>query len=107
MSTDEDALIGGQWVRRGLVMVWQPAPPPRTWETVHDLIACTTCLARVDEPCRHPGGKATSHHAGRLVARRCPCGGTVGRWRRYCRACRVRAIRAGQRSRRTDEGVAT
>lgn len=76
------------WRRRGLVQV--AAPAVETERKVHDLVACPTCRARVDECCRTPSGHTRPPHKSRLAPRLCPCGAPLARRRRYCDPCRDR-----------------
>lgn len=80
------------WVTRGGIKVAtngrsSPPPPPPKWETLHDLIACPTCFARVDETCRTKSGNVTKPHGSRLVSRRCSCGNAVAPQCSYCSFC--------------------
>lgn len=88
-----EVLEGGEWVLRGLTMRWEPAPTrpislPPPLRQPHDLIACPTCLARMDEFCTRPGSKRHSHDT-RLVKRVCACGGTVRPREPMCGFCRA------------------
>lgn len=90
-----ETLDDGAWVLRGLVKVWQPtpeppAPPAPKWVSVHDLIACPRCMARVDEPCRNRSARAAAHPE-RLAPRLCSCGELVKHNARQCAPCRSRS----------------
>jgi hypothetical protein len=93
------------WRRRGLVQVAAPAtePPPSLARTIHDLIACPTCHARVDERCKSATGTPRSPHVNRLVPRRCPCGASLEDRKQMCEQCRREARREtyADRERRT------
>lgn len=107
-----DVLAGGRWVvGAGGVRVWQderpqpdapklglPIEPQRENVDMHELYACTTCPARVDEPCVTSGGNRVKyrHHAGRLAPRLCRCGGTVNNNARMCPSCANAAHRVQQ-----------
>lgn len=97
-------LTQGAWVPRGGILVWQPTGPvvapfrtrrkgrPRTTAQPRerlDLIACLTCHALIHQPCRTTGGQPTPDHAGRLVTRRCPCGGVLRPHAQLCVPCRT------------------
>lgn len=93
-------LEGGSWVQRGMIRIWEPAPPaPAVLRTPsyapHDLIACPTCHARMDEFCTRPGSKRHSHDA-RLVKRVCSCGGPVRTREPICGLCRAELATAGK-----------
>lgn len=114
---------GGEWVTiRGGIKVWHPikgvelAPlgaqvdlsdltppdtvyPPRVVVDVHELRACLTCPARVDECCRTTSGAWTEAHAGRLVSRRCSCGALITGYgnARMCAACAYESHKTSQR----------
>lgn len=86
-----DVLANGEWVRRGLVWHWrQNAPEPTAVEVrdyrPHDLIACPTCLARMDESCKTKGGWS---HTTRLVKRVCSCGTALRPPEKICGFCRA------------------
>lgn len=78
-------LGAGQWVlKRGGVRVYVPTPPavphpPRAVPivSVHELRACLTCTARVDERCRSRSGQLCEPHVGRLAPRLCSCGDSL------------------------------
>jgi hypothetical protein len=105
-----DVLAGGRWLRtRGGVKVWevvqsdapvmgQPVTEQREHLDMHELFACTTCPARVDEPCRTPTGGRVAHggHAGRLAPRLCRCGSTVIGNARMCPPCANESHRVSQ-----------
>lgn len=96
-----DILGAGQWVRRGLVMRWEPemkpepiaeeerpAPTPRTLRNVN-LIACP-CGARLNEHCRRADGrKAHDPHRTRVAKRVCRCGADLARSCEFCPECRA------------------
>lgn len=98
----QQVLHGGRWVRGpGGVLTWHEAravsdvraEDVRTQlqagrVNVHDLRACTTCPARVDEHCRTADGeRAHKPHAGRLTPRLCPCGELPLGTSRHCGGC--------------------
>lgn len=94
-ADDYDVLAGGEWVQRGMVWRWQadpdiqPEPEPKSYRP-HDLIACPTCLARMDEKCRNNDvARPTRDHEARLVKRVCSCGGSVRPREAMCRLCEV------------------
>jgi hypothetical protein len=88
----------GQWVQRGMVLRFIPAPPPEP-RRVADLIACPLCRATLSEPCRTAAGNWTTHDV-RLVSRRCPCGNRPREGSHFCTdECR-REARAATYSRR-------
>ena len=64
---------------------------------VHDLIACPTCHARVDQPCRSASGHTTTH-SNRLAPRLCPCGMTLKPRRTLCDWCATQSIKATKRA---------
>lgn len=95
-------LDGGQWVQVGMRKVWRVADSERVsvprepvkYPTIKrvdlsQLRACTSCTARLDEPCVSPtSGQRVMPHAGRLVSRRCACGEKpVSAQARQCVAC--------------------
>jgi hypothetical protein len=100
-------LAGGEWVTgRGGVQRWQPhtaagwrvrarmlmnsekLPQRNDWPDMHELRACTSCPARVDEPCVQPNGaRAKMPHVGRLTPRLCRCGELPRHNARKCDAC--------------------
>lgn len=87
-----DMLANGEWVRRGMVWRWiqnepEPLPEPIT-RNPHDLIACPTCYARMDEFCKRPNGRGHSHDT-RLVKRVCSCGMPVRSREPMCGFCRA------------------
>lgn len=93
-----------QWIQRGPIKVAvevpdepppvaAPEPEPRR---IHDLIACPTCHARVDETCRTRSGHTTTPHSSRLAPRLCPCGSQLAARRRYCDPCRDRIDQANR-----------
>lgn len=63
---------------------------------IHDLIACPTCHARLDESCRTPSGHTTTEHGSRLAGRRCPCGMALAPRRRLCDLCRDEYLQEGK-----------
>lgn len=85
-----DVLANGEWVRRGMVWHWVANEPPEKDEdgayTPHDLIACGTCYARMDERCKTTTGK---DHNRRLVKRVCACGGSIRPREQICGWCRA------------------
>ena len=86
--------LDGTWHQVGGVMRWSPALPPLPVrrKSIHDLIACGACGARVDERCHSRAGNVVGDHEARLVSVRCPCGERVksGYW--YCSdPCRATA----------------
>lgn len=86
-------LANGEWVRHGMIWRWHPAPdaePEVDEPDPHDLIACPTCMARMDEHCRSYDGR---DHAARLVKRVCSCGGPIRPREPICGWCRVEAAR--------------
>lgn len=93
-----DVLANGEWVRRGLVWHWKQNEPetvvvePRDYFP-SDLIACPTCLARMDEHCRRKSGKSGQHRS-RLVARVCSCGSSIRPKEPMCGMCRAEMTRA-------------
>lgn len=105
MSTSTAApmrLAGGEWVKgpggvarwvdygEVVARVWSlPKLPQHSWTDLHDLRACLTCPARVDEACRSlkSGKRAKAFHAGRLTPRLCKCGAVPERNHRRCRSC--------------------
>lgn len=87
---------GGRWVlRRGGIRVYVPVPLPEpvVWPTreivdAHELRACLSCPARVDEPCVTSSGNVSKRdHVGRLVKRSCRCGRAVVRNATRCPSC--------------------
>lgn len=92
-------LSGGQWVpdRRG-VMRWEqteevlPEPTP-----IHELIACPTCHARVDETCKTATGRITTPHGSRLTPRLCGCGVVLAKQKRLCSPCAEESSRVSKR----------
>jgi hypothetical protein len=66
--------------------------------SIHALIACPTCHARLDESCRTPSGHTTTAHGSRLASRRCPCGAALGYRRSLCDDCRDERLRASKRA---------
>jgi hypothetical protein len=92
-----DILANGEWVRDGLIWRWvqnQPEPEeadPPTYQP-HDLIACPTCHARMDEHCKRKSGRQNEHST-RLVKRVCVCGGPVRPREPMCGWCRAEAER--------------
>lgn len=65
-----------------------PRSTPRRYVNVHDLIACPTCGARVDESCRTTTHHRRTPHVDRLTPQLCPCGASRrGRFRTYCPRC--------------------
>lgn len=97
MSAMPDDMAAGEWVRRGLILAWCPAPAElRPFNP--DLIACV-CDATVTQACRTPSGSRTRPHAGRVVSRRCVCGEVVGNKAWFCDECRERRRRESQRRR--------
>jgi hypothetical protein len=93
----EDALTNGQWVRRGLIWAWVENPHKLgdrpSWNP-HDLIACPTCHARMDERCKTRLGKSAQSHDSRLVARVCGCGGPIRAREPMCGFCRADMVAA-------------
>lgn len=91
----EARLANGRWVRRSGVQVWVANPvlePKRPTFVPHELIACPTCLARMDEKCRQPDGANRRRTcAARLVKRVCSCGGRVRHKEEVCGFCRAEA----------------
>lgn len=88
------------WALRGAVLVAQPVvrvAQPRREINVHDLIACPTCRARMDEGCRTKSGRRTTPHGSRLVAKVCICGGKIDYHRKLCDSCRDAALRESKR----------
>jgi hypothetical protein len=63
----------------------------------HDLIACPTCHARMDELCRTSGGYTRRPHTNRLVRKVCPCGATLGYHKGLCEPCLRRNLRYRKR----------
>lgn len=98
-----------RWVRRGLVLVadLEPPPPSPAPRPVHELIACPTCRARVDESCRTPAGNVREPHTTRLVARTCPCGASLAPRKQLCERCRQAARTATYRRRELRQPTAT
>lgn len=98
MSESEDILSGGRWVpdQHGILR-WQqiveavPEPIP-----LHDLIACPTCRARLDEMCRTSSGAGRASHSTRLVPRLCSCGSLLKPYRRLCDECGAESSRASK-----------
>lgn len=99
-----EVLTEGTWTPRGGILVWQPAGPvvipfrtrrkgrPRIAARPRerlDLIACLTCRALIHQRCRTASGEPDTDHAGRLVARRCPCGGLLRPFAQLCLDCRT------------------
>lgn len=107
------ALTGGTWQPgRWGVLRWAPTPPEPIF-SVHDLIACPTCHARVDETCRTKRGNRTTPHGSRITPRLCPCGKSLQPQRRMCSPCvketslaNKRAWNARRRAARETEKVA-
>lgn len=87
------------WVPRAgvLVAVQTEPPPPPPLVDVHQLIACPTCRARVDETCKSATGHRTTPHASRLAPRLCPCGASLAPRRRLCDPCAAKALRVSKR----------
>lgn len=84
------------WRHQGLVLVKyepEPAPDPEPPAPirVHDLIACPTCHARVDERCRSATGTPRVPHVNRLAPQLCPCGELLAWKKQLCEECRREA----------------
>jgi hypothetical protein len=94
---DDIALTDGEWRNVGGIQRWVSTKPRRRDIDVHDLIACPTCFARVDETCRTRGGNVTGPHGSRLAPRLCSCGGRLKHQRRMCDACAHEATRISKR----------
>lgn len=82
-----------QWEQRdGVLVATTPPPlppaPTQTPRTTHDLVACPTCHARVDERCRSATGTPRSPHVNRLVSRLCLCGAPLEPRKQLCEWCR-------------------
>lgn len=78
-------------------MVWlEGERHPRPAVNVHRLVACPTCLARMDETCKTPSGQVTAEHGSRLVSRVCSCGGPVKPRHHYCDTCGPRALQVSK-----------
>jgi hypothetical protein len=82
------------WRLRNTIMVAMPYPlpepeiePPRMID-VHELIACATCHARVDESCKTINGQRRRSHPLRFAPHLCPCGESRGgTGRQLCEKC--------------------
>jgi hypothetical protein len=89
------------WELRGAVRVAVPAPQVNTEvvaRTVHDLIACATCRARVDESCKTSSGKRRRPHDLRFAPQLCPCGNSRGGpKRKLCPSCAEISTREAKR----------
>lgn len=106
--------LGFEWVVvRGIMrarpLLDEPPFPSREITNVHDLRACLSCPARMDEPCVTRRGKTSRNpHAGRLVRRVCSCGAQLA-WAHAarCPACAYERHRAQDREwrRRQRAGV--
>jgi hypothetical protein len=97
-TPEQIGLAGGKWVPRRGVLVWTPdSKGNRRAINVHDLIACPTCRARVDEVCRTETGHSTKPHASRLAPRLCPCGANVRPQATYCHDCAREEMRRSKR----------
>lgn len=99
LSIADIPLVNGQWIRRGMVVVWQQNPkaevePDEQRPTYNpsELIACPTCHARMDESCeKRDGSVRRRSHGSRLVKRVCSCGGPVRPREPMCGFCRAEA----------------
>lgn len=91
--TDLDNILdNGEWVRHGLVWRWEADDKPATTKEPRDyrpseLIACPTCLAKMDERCKSKRGRPD--HSRRLVKRVCSCGGPIRPQEPICAYCRA------------------
>lgn len=67
-------------------------------QRAHDLVACVTCHARVDEACRTSTGRRRRPHDLRVAPHLCPCGRRRGGpGRQLCDGCRDRLNRESKR----------
>lgn len=76
------------------------------------LIACPTCGASVNRPCRTSGGHPAASHKSRLAPRLCECGARVPAMKTMCVPCRdevrretVRTAQARYKQRRREDAA--
>lgn len=94
-ADDGVELTDGQWVTVGAIKKWVPNPtalpvvdePDPPTLLPRDLIACPTCLAKMDERCE--GMSRGRSHSARLVKRVCSCGDSLRPGEPMCGLCRV------------------
>lgn len=88
---DPDLALTRPWTIVGGIRRWtgnRPADEPIPLRDQLDAIACPTCHALTNEPCRTNGGHYARYHKDRRGVRSCLCGTELGlRKQGQCQAC--------------------